>query len=130
MADDLVLNQQAQLACMPTKGFYINPAAVYTDAAGQSFNTSSYFHIFNISLTTATILLPSLSGSQTQKYEGYISNAATATMQFVPASTDFINATGVGVAYTVPANATKNRFLHIIGNPYTLKWYISAVAEL
>lgn len=130
MAEDLVLNKQAQEVCMPSRGFYINPSAVYTDAAGQTFNTSSYFHVFTINLTTATILLPSLVGSRTQKYEGYIINAATATMQFVPATGDFINALAVSTAYTVAANATKNRFLHIIGNPYTQKWYISAVPEV
>lgn len=130
MADDLDVANTVRARVSNYRNYKIDIAnATYGDSATSVLNPSSFFHVFNIVLTTGIVQLPTLGNGTSFYFKGYIINNATATMQFKPATGEFINAGAASAIYQVPLNATKNRFVNIVGDNVTRKWYIALTIE-
>jgi len=130
MATDLDINRDARDRIANYRNYKIDIAnATYGDSATSVLNPASFFHIFNIAATTAIVQLPTLGNGVSYYFKGYIINNATATMQFKPAATETINVGAASAIYQVPLNASKNRFVDIVGDSVTRHWYIALTIE-
>ncbi len=134
MSDDFAIVSESKSEVMVYRNPYINTAAAtYGTTASEILNPSSFFHLFPIAATTtAVVTLPDLRKGDSYYFRGYITNTAAGTMAFKPATAiQSINSAGAGANYVIPTNSGGNaRHVAIVGDSKTLKWYISAVAEL